>query len=33
MFFLGAGASVPADVKGVVGLVNEYKEWLLAKGK
>ena len=28
MFFLGAGASVPADMKGVVELVNDYKEWL-----
>ncbi|MFZ0512481.1 MAG: hypothetical protein WAM14_12810, partial [Candidatus Nitrosopolaris sp.] len=27
MFFLGAGASVPADMKGVVELVNDYKEW------
>jgi hypothetical protein len=33
MFFLGAGASAPADVKGVVGLVDDYKEWLLSKGK
>jgi hypothetical protein len=33
MFFLGAGASVPADVKGVVGLVEEYKEWLTSNDK
>ena len=32
MFFLGAGASVPAGINGVVGLVKDYKEWL-AKDK
>jgi SIR2-like domain len=33
MFFLGAGASVPADVKGVVELVSDYKDWLSSNNK
>jgi hypothetical protein len=30
---LGAGASIPAGIKGVVGLVNDYKEYLRVKSE
>lgn len=33
MFILGAGASGPADVKGILGLVNDYKEWISLNNK
>jgi SIR2-like domain len=33
MFFFGAGASVPADVSGVVGLVDDLKKWLQVYSK
>jgi NAD-dependent SIR2 family protein deacetylase len=28
MFFLGAGASVPAGIKDVIGLVADFREWI-----
>jgi hypothetical protein len=33
LFFLGAGASVPAGVSDVRGLVKEYIEWLISNSK
>jgi SIR2-like domain len=33
LFFFGAGASVPAGVKGVVGLTKDLKEWLQEASK
>jgi hypothetical protein len=33
MFFFGAGASIPADISGVVGLVDDFKEWLQKTSK
>jgi SIR2-like protein len=28
LFFLGAGASIPAGINGVIGLVDDFKKWL-----
>jgi hypothetical protein len=28
LFFFGAGASVPAGIKGVVGLAEDFRKWL-----
>lgn len=33
IFFLGAGASIPAGVRGVVGLVEDFRRWLQQEGK
>jgi hypothetical protein len=33
MFFFGAGASIPVGISGVVGLVDDFKEWLQKTSK
>jgi hypothetical protein len=33
IFFLGAGASIPAGISGVVELVDDFKRWLEREGK
>jgi hypothetical protein len=32
-FFLGAGASIPAGLSSVVGLVSEFRNWLQSENK
>ncbi len=33
VFFFGSGASIPAGISGVVGLVEDFKKWLEREGK
>jgi hypothetical protein len=33
LFFLGADAAIPAGISGVIGLVDDFREWLQKEGK